>query len=318
MRLPEKVISGGQTGADQSGLIAAARYGIATGGWMPRGFRTLAGPDPELAAQFGLREHPSEEYPERTELNVRISDGTIRFEANWKTPGEICTLKSIRQHGKSFLDVDIKNPRPVEEVVEWIRRGGIKTLNVAGNPEPKSRTSQAGGITDFVIDYLGRVFEALGHHQVASTGVQHIQDIITFRKAAEPYGWLGNMSAYPLEFEGQTWRTAEALFQALRFSDTDIRALIWKQKGPMGAKLVAKSRIDQATVTPLSEQDLANMRLVLRLKVQQHPELLQKLQDTGGSLIVEACSNRRASPWGAQLRDGQWVGQNLLASYGWS
>jgi hypothetical protein len=161
--LPEKVISGGQIGADQAGLMAAARYAIATGGWMPRGFRTLAGPDPDLAARFGLKEHPSEDYPERTELNVRISQGTIRFAANWKAPGEICTLKFIRQHRKPFLDVDIKDPRPVEEVVEWIRREGIKTLNVAGNVEPKGRNAQASGITDFVIDYLGRVFEALGH-----------------------------------------------------------------------------------------------------------------------------------------------------------
>jgi hypothetical protein len=59
--------------------------------------------------------------------------------------------------------VDIKNPRPVEEVAEWIRRQGIKVLNVAGNVEPKGRKAQASGITDFVIDYLGKVFEALGH-----------------------------------------------------------------------------------------------------------------------------------------------------------
>ena len=64
--LPEKVISGGQTGADQAGLIAAEKAGITTGGWMPKGFRTLDGPNPGLAARFGLREHPSEEYPPRT------------------------------------------------------------------------------------------------------------------------------------------------------------------------------------------------------------------------------------------------------------
>ena len=77
--VPEKVISGGQTRADQAGLIAAARFGIATGGWMPKGCRTLAGPNPELAARFGLREHPSEDYPPRTELNVLRSSGTLWF-----------------------------------------------------------------------------------------------------------------------------------------------------------------------------------------------------------------------------------------------
>jgi RNA polymerase sigma factor (sigma-70 family) len=38
-----KVISGGQTGADQAGLFAAEAFGIETGGWMPKGFLTLAG-----------------------------------------------------------------------------------------------------------------------------------------------------------------------------------------------------------------------------------------------------------------------------------
>jgi hypothetical protein len=164
--LPVKVISGGQTGADQAGLTAAAHYGIATGGWMPKGFKTLTGPAPELAARFGLREHPSEGYPERTEHNVRNSDGTIRFAANWKSMGELCTLKFIRQHHKPYLDVDIKQPLPVEEVVAWIRSEGIKTLNVAGNPEPRGRNAQARGITDFVINYLGQVFESLGHERL--------------------------------------------------------------------------------------------------------------------------------------------------------
>ena len=32
---PERVISGGQTGADRAALIAARAAGIPTGGWMP-------------------------------------------------------------------------------------------------------------------------------------------------------------------------------------------------------------------------------------------------------------------------------------------
>jgi hypothetical protein len=165
--LPKKVVSGGQTGADQAGLFAAARFGIATGGWMPYGFKTLAGLNPELAKRFGLHEHPtSEDYPDRTELNVRQSDGTIRFAANWNAKGEICTLKFIRQHHRPFLDVDMRNPRPVKEIVEWIRREGIETLNIAGNAEPRDRNALAYGITDFVLDYLGGVFTALGHRQI--------------------------------------------------------------------------------------------------------------------------------------------------------
>jgi hypothetical protein len=146
--------------------MAAERCGIKMGGWMPRGLETLAGPDPELAARFGLGEHPSEDYPKRTEANVRDSDGTIRFAANWNSPGERCTLKFILLHDKPSINVDMRNPPPVEEVVAWIRDKNIKILNVAGNAEPRSRKAPASGITDFVIDYLGRVFEALGHQRI--------------------------------------------------------------------------------------------------------------------------------------------------------
>ena len=46
----ERVISGGQTGADQAGWRAARAFGIPTGGAMPKGFLTEDGPCPEFAA----------------------------------------------------------------------------------------------------------------------------------------------------------------------------------------------------------------------------------------------------------------------------
>ncbi len=159
---PEKVISGGQTGADQAGLIAARRFGIATGGWMPKGFLTTAGPAPELAREYGLREH-SGGYADRTKANVQMADGTLRFAASFETLGEKCTLKWINYYSKPYFDIDWAAPPPVEEVADWIRKNNIKTLNVAGNVEPKSKRSGAFGITAWVVDYLGRVFLALGH-----------------------------------------------------------------------------------------------------------------------------------------------------------
>jgi hypothetical protein len=158
--LPQRVVSGGQTGADQAGLIAARRYGIPTGGWMPKDFLTSAGPVPDLAREYGLQEH-SGGYADRTEANVRLADGTLRFAASFETPGEKCTLKWLRHHGKPYLDIDRADPPPVEEVADWIRQHKIKVLNIAGNVEPRSRKAKASGITEFVIDYLSRLFLAL-------------------------------------------------------------------------------------------------------------------------------------------------------------
>lgn len=159
---PQKVISGGPTGADQAGLMAARRFGIATGGWMPKGFLTSTGPAPELAREFGLREHTGG-YADRTETNVRLADGTLRFAATFESLGEKCTLKWLRHHGKPYMDIDLATPPPVEEVAAWIKRHNVNVLNVAGNVEPKSKKALASGITEFVIDYLSQVFLVLGH-----------------------------------------------------------------------------------------------------------------------------------------------------------
>ena len=96
----ERVISGGQTGADRAGLAAAKAAGIATGGWMPKGFRALDGPHAEFAAIYGIQEHTSDRYPPRTALNVKESDATLRFATDCNSPGEVLTLQMCKRYGK--------------------------------------------------------------------------------------------------------------------------------------------------------------------------------------------------------------------------
>jgi predicted NAD-dependent protein-ADP-ribosyltransferase YbiA (DUF1768 family) len=42
---------------------------------------------------------------------------------------------------------------------------------------------------------------------------------IWFKGVKEPNGWMGNMAPYPITYNGQVWRTSEALFQSMRFND---------------------------------------------------------------------------------------------------
>src|SRR6266496_3086201 len=70
----EKIISGGQTGADRAALDFAIGRGIAHGGYCPRGRVAEDGMIPE---RYQLRETPSSDYAPRTEWNVRDSDGTV-------------------------------------------------------------------------------------------------------------------------------------------------------------------------------------------------------------------------------------------------
>ena len=150
-----KVISGGQTGADQAGLLAAVECGIPTGGWLPHGCATEDGPRPDMLEEYGMIEY-SGGYAPRTAANVRNSDGTIRIAHSLSSPGERCTLKAIRKYDKLHIDVDVTSPRPYEEVVRWIEENNIEILNVAGN-----RESTFPGMAKFAQEYLSKVFMEL-------------------------------------------------------------------------------------------------------------------------------------------------------------
>ena len=72
----EKLISGGQTGADIAALDVALRFDFPHGGWCPKGRKSLEGPIPP---RYNLYETPYDSYLQRTEWNVRDSDGTVVF-----------------------------------------------------------------------------------------------------------------------------------------------------------------------------------------------------------------------------------------------
>jgi len=151
-----KIVSGAQTGADQGGLEAAKRFGLETGGWIPKGFLTEDGPRPDLADLYGIVEHSSSSYVPRTHANARDSDGTIRFAHNFYSAGEICTLKAIEQYGKPYYDVSVHAPQEHEKVARWILDNDIKILNVAGN-----RESKCPGLYEYTVNYLLEVFKCL-------------------------------------------------------------------------------------------------------------------------------------------------------------
>jgi hypothetical protein len=132
----EKVISGGQTGADQGALRAARAAGIATGGWAPAGWETEAGPAPWLAG-FGLVECPEPGYAARRRRNVQDADAVLLF-GDASSPGSRGLIRDCRERAKGWVNVEpgVETPRMI---VEWIRESPyVKTLMVAGNRESKS------------------------------------------------------------------------------------------------------------------------------------------------------------------------------------
>lgn len=134
----KKVISGGQTGADQGALEGAKDAGLATGGTAPKGWRTESGPSQALLEGYGLVESISAFYRTRTWVNVVDSDGTLIF-GNPHSSGSALTEKACKERNKPYTVVNWRRSgiaaATLEGVAWWIEAKGIRTLNVAGNRE---------------------------------------------------------------------------------------------------------------------------------------------------------------------------------------
>jgi len=128
----EKIISGGQTGADRAALDAAMELGIPHGGWVPKGRLSEDGPIPD---KYNLKEMPTDSYPERTEKNVLESDGTLILAHGLLTGGSALTKALADKHRRPCLNIDL-NIIPAFKaatlITTWIELNKIKTLNVAG------------------------------------------------------------------------------------------------------------------------------------------------------------------------------------------
>ena len=127
-----RIISGGQTGADQGALDAAIELDIPHGGWVPKGRKTEAGP---LPAKYQLKEMPTSSYSARTERNVVASDGTLILSHGPLTGGSALTEVVAKKHKKPFLHLDLTETSrfgATQLIASWIAQTGIELLNVAG------------------------------------------------------------------------------------------------------------------------------------------------------------------------------------------
>ena len=159
----EKVISGGQTGADRGALDAALEAGFPAGGYCPEGRKAEDG---MIDARYPLVEY-GKGYAPRTRKNVEMSDGTIVFYDTVLSGGTLLTINRCNKAGKPFRLIDISllsYGRPLmldgnttEElatglILDFIRTHRAVVLNVAG-----PRESNCPGMQAFVKSVVYRV-----------------------------------------------------------------------------------------------------------------------------------------------------------------
>lgn len=136
-KLVDRIVSGGQTGADRAALDWAIACGIPHGGWCPAGRRAEDG---VIDARYALTETLTEDYRQRTRLNVEDSDGTLilnlgeleggtletrRFAERLNKPCHVVQLDGAVSRGLTF------------PVLAWLRARRVRVLNIAGPRESK-------------------------------------------------------------------------------------------------------------------------------------------------------------------------------------
>ena len=145
-----KIVSGGQTGVDRAALDFALANGIEHGGWCPKGRRAEDG---MLDEKYNLNETPRRDYRQRTEWNVRDSDGTLIIINRELSGGSLYTLEAVRNTGKPVMVVCLVDGAEERLVAEWLKNNGVNVLNVAG-----PRASSEPAIYDMALEFLGKIY----------------------------------------------------------------------------------------------------------------------------------------------------------------
>jgi hypothetical protein len=149
-----KIVSGGQTGVDRAALDVALEMGLPCGGWCPHGRRAEDGP---IDARYPLTETPWHGYPQRTEWNVRDSDGTLILTVGPADRGTALTVRLAERMHKPHLEVDLTAGTSAATVRDWARANRVHVLNVAG-----PRESSTPGIGEQARRFLREVISSAG------------------------------------------------------------------------------------------------------------------------------------------------------------
>jgi hypothetical protein len=128
----KKIISGGQTGAEQAALDAAIQCHIPYDGWIQKGRLTEAG---RLPNKYKLTGMPTDSYAKKAEQNIIDSDGTLIISHGNLTGEPKHAQKKAEKHKKPFLHIDLERVNAFQAahvVKKWASDNFIETLNVSG------------------------------------------------------------------------------------------------------------------------------------------------------------------------------------------
>lgn len=139
-----------------------------------------------------------------------------------------------------------------------------------------------------------------------------------FCKTHEEWGVLSNMAATPIIVEGVEFKSAEHIFQMMKFNDKEYAQKVWNgvtanNKKSANIKMTAKSYEPEHRRQDWGSMIVDALKYAMQKKYEQCEAFRNELERSKGKYIVEQQPNpnKKADTWSAKLEGDKWVGSNL-------
>lgn len=139
-----------------------------------------------------------------------------------------------------------------------------------------------------------------------------IAECVPIRKVSDEWGIFCNFAHTPIQYEDVTYKSAEQLFQMMKFTDEDVRNAVYAANNP---KYTAKHYEKSHRRDDWGMMIVDAMKQCLQLKYEQSEAFRAALERTKDMYIVEDQSTFRkkyADTWGVKRQGDFYVGPNLL------
>jgi ribA/ribD-fused uncharacterized protein len=136
------------------------------------------------------------------------------------------------------------------------------------------------------------------------------EEIRFYRASEKPYGAFSNLFRRAIEFENETFPTAEHAYQAGKARKPEVKAWLMAAPSPALLAMAAHGLYYWDVSDGWSKKKFDRMRRVLRAKFEQHDDLKALLLSTGSRRLVESATVD--SPVNRLWGEVNGVGQNML------
>jgi ribA/ribD-fused uncharacterized protein len=137
-----------------------------------------------------------------------------------------------------------------------------------------------------------------------------MEEIRFYRANDKAFGAFSNLFRRPVEFEGETFATAEHAYQAGKARKPEVRKWLMDAPSPALLAMAAHGLYYWDIAPGWSTTKFDRMKSILRAKFSQHEDLKQLLLSTGGARLVESATVD--SPVNRLWGEVNGVGQNKL------